>query len=200
MTVARSLWMVVAVCSMAATASAQDDPGEHQHHEAASSPWTWATDANLFAGYNYQERHFADVSAWESQNWFMGSGSRPIRRGRLTFASMISFEPFTLNAHGSPELFQTGESYQRQPLLNYQHPHDLLMELGATYARPAGRLQSYIGADLVGSPTLGPVPFMHRESARSNPQVPLTHHDLDSTHITPGVLRAGVTAGPLTFE
>ena len=41
---------------------------------------------------------------------------------------------------------------------------------------------------------------MHRESARSNPQVPLTHHDLDSTHITPGVLRAGVTAGPLTFE
>ena len=75
------------------------------------------------------------------------------------------------------------------------------MGLGATYRieRPARRHTSF-GADLVGSPTLGPTAFMHRESARDNPQVPLTHHDLDSTHITPGVLRAGVEAGPLTFE
>jgi hypothetical protein len=178
----------------------QDAPPEHQHHAGADSAWTWTTDANVFAGYNYQERHFADVSAWESQNWFMGAGSRLIRRGRLTFASMVSFEPFTLNAHGSPELFQTGESYQRQPLLNYQHPHDLLMELGTTYAHPVGRLQSYVGADLVGSPTLGPVPFMHRESARSDPQVPLTHHVLDSTHTSTGVIRGGLSAGRLTVE
>ena len=41
---------------------------------------------------------------------------------------------------------------------------------------------------------------MHRESARDNPQVPLTHHDMDSTHITEGVLRAGVETGPMTFE
>ena len=41
---------------------------------------------------------------------------------------------------------------------------------------------------------------MHRESARDNPQVPLTHHDLDSTHISEGVLRAGVETGPMTFE
>src|SRR6185369_7683633 len=125
MRAARSLWIAIALCAMAVTASAQDDPArhddpaehghqddppehqhqddraEHQHHEAAaSSTWTWATDANVFAGYNYQERHFADVSAWESQNWLMGSGSRPIRSGRLTVASMISLEPFTLNAHG----------------------------------------------------------------------------------------------------
>src|SRR5215831_9708077 len=109
MRAARSLLMAFAVSAMSVTAWAQDtpvpddpaahqhqdDPPEHQHHAAASSTWTWATDANVFAGYNYQERHFADVSAWESQNWFMGSGSRPIRRGRVTFASMISFEPFT---------------------------------------------------------------------------------------------------------
>jgi hypothetical protein len=41
---------------------------------------------------------------------------------------------------------------------------------------------------------------MHRASAKSNPQVPLIHHYLDSTHITPGVLRAGVRSGSLTFE
>src|SRR6476661_9994467 len=87
----------------------QDDPAEHQHHPGSAS-WTWATDANVFAGYNYQERHFADFSAWESQNWFMGSGSRAIGRGRVTIGSMLSLEPFTLHDHGSPQLFQTGES------------------------------------------------------------------------------------------
>ncbi len=58
----------------------------------------------------------------------------------------------------------------------------------------------FVGADIVGSPTLGPTPFMHRESGRNNPQVPLTHHQLDSTHSTPGVVRAGATFGPLTLE
>jgi len=61
-------------------------------------------------------------------------------------------------------------------------------------------LRGLLGADLVGSPTLGPVAFMHRDSARDNPQVPLTHHFLDSTHITTGVLRGGVDTGDLTFE
>src|SRR5215472_16029868 len=116
MTVTRSILMTMTFCAVAAALWAQDDPANHQHHhETASSTWTWTADANVFAGYNYQERHFADFSAWESQNWFMGGGSRPIRAGRLTIASMVSLEPFTLNAHGSPQLFQTGESYQRTP-------------------------------------------------------------------------------------
>src|SRR5215831_18808877 len=169
MTITRSIVMTMTFCAVAAAAWAQDDPSDHQHHHPVSSSWTWTTDANVFAGYNYQERHFADFSAWESQNWFMGSGAHGIGRGRLTVASMLSLEPFTMHAHGSPQLFQTGESYQRMPLLNYQHPHDLVMELGATYERPIERIRTYLGADLVGSPTLGPIPFMHRESARSNP-------------------------------
>ena len=186
--------------------------------------WTWATDANVFAGYNYQQRLFADFAAIESQNWFMLSGSRRAGRGRLTVTGMLSLEPLTIGRlvyagdggmdrvyafsttgervpfGGSPQLFQTGESYQQVPFTNVQHPHDLVMGLGATY-RVEGPGAAYtFGADLVGSPTLGPTPFMHRESARDNPQVPLTHHDLDSTHITPGVLRAGVETGPMTFE
>ena len=186
--------------------------------------WIWATDANVFAGYNYQQRLFADFAAIESQNWFMLSGSRRAGRGRLTVTGMLSLEPLTIGRlvyagdggmdrvyafsttgervpfGGSPQLFQTGESYQQVPFTNVQHPHDLVMGLGATY-RVEGPGAAYtFGADLVGSPTLGPTPFMHRESARDNPQVPLTHHDLDSTHITPGVLRTGVETGPMTFE
>lgn len=41
---------------------------------------------------------------------------------------------------------------------------------------------------------------MHRESARNNPQVPLSRHSMDSTHISAGVLRAGVSQGGVTVE
>lgn len=33
---------------------------------------------------------------------------------------------------GSPQTFQTGESYLGAPLINYQHPHEFVMGLGAT--------------------------------------------------------------------
>lgn len=176
------------------------DAAEHHHVSSPAPSWTWSTDANVVFGYNHQQRKFLDATAWESQNWFMGQARRALGRGQLTIDAMFSLEPFTLGAKGSPELFQTGESYNRQPLVNYQHPHDLLMGLGATYRIRAGVVGVTLGADLVGSPTLGPTAFMHRESARDNPQVPITHHFLDSTHITPGVLRAGVDAGGLSLE
>jgi hypothetical protein len=84
--------------------------------------------------------------------------------------------------------------------VNYQHPHDLIMELGATYRIERPRLAYMFTADLVGSPALGPPVFVHRASARDNPQVPLNHHSLDSTHISAGVLTAGVAVGQFTFE
>ena len=204
----------------------EQHPPEHVH-TAAPEPgqgWTWTTDANVLVGYNYQQRLFADFAAIESQNWAMAAGSRTAGRGRLTVMGMLSLEPLTIGRlvyagdgamarvygssptgqrvsfGGSPQIFQTGESWQEVPLVNVQHPHDLIMGLGATYRVEGPKVSYVFGADLVGSPTLGPTPFMHRESARDNPQVPLTHHDLDSTHITPGVLRAGVETGPMTFE
>jgi hypothetical protein len=231
----RSIQFLVALASgglLTATLAAQnrpqtaDQPPEHQHMSMPmpDEGWSWATDASVFVGYNYQQRRFADFAAVESQNWFMLDGSRKAGAGRVTVTGMISLEPFTIGRlvyagdsgmarvyassptgarvpfGGSPQLFQTGESYQGVPYVNVQHPHDLVMELGVTYRIARPNVTYVLGADLVGSPTLGPTPFMHRESARDNPQVPLTHHDLDSTHITPGVLRAGIDAGPMTFE
>ena len=217
---------------LTAAIAAQDQPPaadqtpEHRHvaMPAPEGRWIFATDANVFVGYDYQQRLFADFAAFESQNWFMLAGNRRIGPGRLTVTGMLSLEPLTIGRlvfagdggmdrvyassptgarvpfGGSPQLFQTGESYQGAPFVNVQHPHDLVMGLGATYRIVRPSVAYVFGADLVGSPTLGPAPFMHRESARDNPQVPLTHHDLDSTHITPGVLRGGVETGPLTFE
>jgi hypothetical protein len=208
---------------------APDQPPEHHHPAAvpdaqANTSWTWASDANVFVGYNYQERTFADFAAIESQNWFMLSGSRKAGPGHLTLTGMLSLEPLTIGRlvyagdggmervygfsptgaqvpfGGSPQLFQTGESYQGSPLVNVQHPHDLIMGLGATYRIERQDITYTVAADLVGPATLGPTPFMHRESARDNPQVPLTHHDMDSTHVSEGVLRAGIATGPMTFE
>jgi hypothetical protein len=192
----------VLVAGMRSSAQEPSSPVEPHHHAdtAPANTWAWTTDGNVFFGYNYQQRKFADFSAWESQNWGMLSGSRVLGPGKLTVQTMTSLEAFTLQAIGSPQLFQTGESYQQVPLVNYQHPHDLLMALGAAYRVERTRVTYLFAGALVGAPALGPTAFMHRESARDNPQAPLSHHSLDSTHITPGVITAGVATGPLTFE
>ena len=182
-------------------ARAQDAqmPG-HQQMEAPAPGWTWTSDASVIVGYNYQHRKFTDFPAWESQNWFMLAGRRPLGPGTLSVTGMMSLEPFTMKALGSPQVFQTGEAYKGAPLIDYQHPHDLLMGLGAAYRVERGRVAYLLGASLVGSPALGPTPFMHRESGRDNPQAPLIHHYTDSTHITPGVLTAGLEASGVTVE
>jgi hypothetical protein len=90
-------------------------------------------------------------------------------------------------------LLQTGESYQGAPLHDRQHPHDLFMELAARYRQP---LNDSIGFELyaapVGEPAIGPSAFPHRFTAMADPLAPLGHHWFDSTHITFGVLTAGV--------
>ena len=188
--------------SGSAAAQEPDPPPEHQHHVEApvERPWSWTTDGSLFYGYNYQQRKYADFSAWESQNWGMVDGVRRFGASTLTLQGMVSLEPFTIHAGGSPQLFQSGESYQQVPLVNYQHPHDLLMGLGATYRLERRPITWIFTAALVGSPALGPTAFMHRESARDNPQVPLSHHSVDSTHITPGVVTVGAAVGAFTIE
>ncbi|HKY20186.1 MAG TPA: hypothetical protein VJM31_03110 [Vicinamibacterales bacterium] len=155
--------------------------------------WQWSLTGNIFAGLNYQHRRFDDVRTVESQNWFMGTGERPVGRGRLTVRTMLSLEPFTLKKLGSPQAFQTGETFNNARLIDYQHPHDLFSTLSASYARPVGSWTLTTSAAAVGAPALGPPSFMHRPSATENPQSPLAHHHLDSVHITPGVLSVGVS-------
>src|SRR5262245_58262900 len=137
------------VCLAPGTAGAQEPHVHPASPPQASAPnaWQWSGDGNAFFGYNYQQRQFADFSAWESQNWLMGTGTRAIGGGHLVLEGMLSLEPFTMKAAGSPQLFQTGESYQNVPLVNQQHPHDLFMEFGATYRVKRARSSYYFGAD-----------------------------------------------------
>ncbi|HEX4348122.1 MAG TPA: hypothetical protein VHZ73_11145 [Vicinamibacterales bacterium] len=167
---------------------------------AQEAQWMLMTDARVFAGFNDQQRKFTDITAWESQNWFMLDGMRHTERTRLHLKGMFSLEPFTMKHLGSPQVFQTGESYHGAPLIDYQHPHDLFMGLGASYEISRGPMGYTLEVDAVGSPALGPTAFMHRASARDNPQAPLSHHALDSTHVTPGVVRAEVSRGAIALD
>jgi len=177
---------------------------QHDHEQPAPSRvpsgWQWTTDGALFFGFNDQERKFRDFTAWESQNWVMGGGRRTVGRGTLQLGTMLSFEPFTIADLGSPQVFQTGETFARAPLIDYQHPHDLIMELSGSYTHPWSRGAWVVAIGVVGPPAFGPPPFMHRASATDNPEAPLSHHYLDSTHITPGVITLGGTMGSMTLE
>jgi hypothetical protein len=70
------------------------------------------------------------------------------------------------------------------------------MELAVDYSRPLTtnwRWQLYAG--LAGEPALGPVGYPHRASANINPIAPITHHWLEATSVTFGVVTMGVHNG-----
>jgi mono/diheme cytochrome c family protein len=162
--------------------------------------WIIMAHGDLKAGFNHQGGP-RGVNKAESQNWFMLMAEHDAGPGRLMLRGMLSAEPWTAPPRGFPELFQTGETFEGRPIIDAQHPHDLFMELAAAYNIKLSEnvsLNFYGGP--VAEPALGPVAFMHRPSAAENPAAPLGHHWQDSTHITHGVITAGVTAWRLRFE
>ena len=122
-------------------------------------------------------------------------------KGALEFDTMLSLEPATVSDRRYPELFQSGETAFGRPIIDGQHPHELIMALGVHYARPLNDnviLQLYFAP--VGDPALGPVAFPHRASAAELPQAPLGHHWEDSTHIANEVVTAGIQYRWLRLE
>lgn len=136
-----------------------------------------------------------------STNWFMLMAMHRLGPGLLHLHGMGSAEPLTVGGRGYPLLLQSGESYRGVPLRDRQHPHDLFMELSAMYEVPLNRgLGLSFYAAPVGEPGIGPVAYMHRPSAQSDPFAPLGHHWQDATHITYGVLTAGVFTRTVRVE
>jgi hypothetical protein len=114
---------------------------------------------------------------------------------------MLSLEPATIGKEGYPLLLQTGETADgRTPLIDRQHPHDLLMELAGSYSLSSRNRSLFLYGGLPGEPALGPPAFMHRSSGINIPVAPITHHWLDSTHITYGVLTAGAVVDRVKVE
>ena len=75
------------------------------------------------------------------------------------------------------------------------------MELSALYERAISRrVGVMVYAAPVGEPGIGPVAYMHRPSALNDPFAPLAHHWTDATHITYGVLTAGLFTRHVKLE
>jgi hypothetical protein len=136
-----------------------------------------------------------------SESMLMLAGRRDLGGGALTLRGMVSAEP-TNGAAGYPLLFQTGETADgREPLVDRQHPHNLFMELAAAYSHTlVGVASWFVYAAPVGEPALGPPAFLHRRASELDPEAPLSHHHLDATHLSFGVLTGGVVAGPWKVE
>jgi hypothetical protein len=127
-----------------------------------------------------------------SESMLMAVAQHPLGDGTLGLRGMLSLDP-AMGPSGYPLLFQTGETANGvTPLIDRQHPHNLFMELATTYSHPVGDDSSvfaYFG--LPGEPALGPTVYMHRFSGMDDPEAPITHHWLDSTHVTFGVATLG---------
>jgi hypothetical protein len=158
----------------------------------AAGAWQLMFHENLFVQFLHESGARGDDQTG-SVNWVMGMAQRRAGRGTLGLRTMFSAEPWTVGGCGYPDLLASGERCNGEPIHDRQHPHDLFMELTASYDAPlkgGTRWQIYGGP--VGEPALGPVAFPHRISAMSMPVAPITHHWMDSTHVTFGVVTGGV--------
>lgn len=135
-----------------------------------------------------------------STNWGMLGAQHPLAGGTVLLRTMLSLEPATITGRRYPELFQFGETAYGQPIVDGQHPHNLVMETGVQYAHPAGNALLNLYYAPVGDPALGPTAYPHRASAAELPQATLAHHYEDSTHIADNVLTAEAAWRKVHFE
>ena len=170
-----------------------------------SRHWMYMVHGNAFLRYNKQDLFDAGSrggSQFDAPNMVMFMGQRNVgQHGLFHFSTMYSLDALTVGEDGYPLLFQTGETYQGEPLVDRQHPHDLFSELSISYAHafnPKTDLILYFGYP--GEPALGPSAFVHRPSAYANPDAPLTHHWVDATHITFGVATVGLRVNKVKLE
>ena len=159
--------------------------------------WMFMLHWNLFLRYNNQD--FTNEGSrgddkFDAPDWLMFMGQRKVGdKGLFHFNTMFSLDAITMGKSGYPLLFQSGETYKGQPLVDRQHPHDLFSELSISYAYAfTNQIDAFAYIAYPGEPALGPVAFMHRPSALYNPDAPLSHHWVDATHITFGVATLGV--------
>jgi hypothetical protein len=179
----------------------QPDSALHQGIHEAHGDWMTTTHgfANLI--YDHQGGPRGDSKTFAT-SMLMLMGRRSMGSGdTLGLRGMISADPL-FGKGGYPLLLQTGESGDgRAPLIDRQHPHDLFMELAATYSHALSGNSSVFGYfGLPGEPALGPPAFMHRFSGEDNPEAPIAHHWLDSTHIAFGVATLGYVYGRVKLE
>ncbi|MGA7928342.1 MAG: hypothetical protein WCA20_20410 [Candidatus Sulfotelmatobacter sp.] len=178
------------------------EPASVPEHEWMLMRGGWELMAHgvIFTDYNQQGGPRGEGKA-ESVNWGMLMEQHRLGRGTILLRQMFSAESLTSPHPGFPELFQTGETYHGESLVDHQHPHNVFAELSALYTLP---LSEKVSWELYGGPAaepaLGPVTYIHRTSAAELPLAPLSHHLQDSTHTSFGVVTTGFVIDRVKLE
>jgi hypothetical protein len=170
----------------------QPDLSSHDGLHLMADDWMFMLHATIWGIYDTQSGPRGDEKFFPA-GMVMGMARRDLGESdALQFRAMLSPDPL-MGRRGYPLLLASGETADgATALIDRQHPHDLFMELSGTYSHKfSGDASAFLYAGYPGEPALGPPAFMHRPSAMDDPQAPITHHWLDSTHITFGVVTAG---------
>ena len=179
----------------------QPDAASHGGlHYALGGDWSAMVHATLDGVYSWQDGPRGDEKFFGA-GMLMGSLRGPAGPGTLQLRGMVSPDPL-MGKSGYPLLLAAGETADGvETLVDRQHPHDFFMELSASYSLAfSGTDSVFVYGGLPGEPAFGPPAFMHRPAAMASPEAPITHHWLDSTHITFGVLTAGWVHDNLKLE
>ena len=137
-----------------------------------------------------------------AEGMFMVMASRALNDSTdLDLQLMLSPDAF-MGKGGYPLLLQTGETADGvHHLTDAQHPHDLFMGMTAKIThRFDADTKGFVLVGWPGEYGFGPTAFMHRASGENFPTAPISHHWLDSGHISMGAVTAGLAKGPLQIE
>ncbi|HUE78946.1 MAG TPA: hypothetical protein VMN38_04885 [Sphingomicrobium sp.] len=178
----------------------QPDASEHMGFMATSGAWNLMAHGVLNLVYDHQSGRRGDDKAFAS-GMLMGMAQRPLGNGTFQLKAMLSPDPL-MGKRGYPLLLASGETADGvDHLIDRQHPHDFFMELSGSVSQNLGPKSSlFLYAGLPGEPAFGPPAFMHREAILDSPEAPITHHWLDSTHISFGVLTGGLVLDRIKLE
>lgn len=189
-----------AITREASGTSWQPDISDHRGVHVMAGDWMLMGHALLNLVFDRQEGPRGGDKAFVL-GMVMGSARRPLGSGTLQLRAMLSPEPL-MGPRGYPLLLASGETADGlTTLVDRQHPHDLFMELSASYSvRLAYATSAFVYAGLPGEPAFGPPAFMHRLSIMDSPEAPISHHWLDSTHIAFGVATVGLVHGNMKVE
>lgn len=178
----------------------QPDESQHMGLMTTSGEWMLMTHGVIDLVEDYQSGPRGDDKTFIS-GMLMGMAQHPLGDGKLQLKAMLSPDPL-MGKRGYPLLLASGETANGvDRLIDRQHPHDLFMELSASVSQNIGPGSSvFLYGGLPGEPAFGPPAFMHRESIMDSPEAPISHHWLDSTHVSFGVVTAGIVVDRVKLE
>lgn len=117
-------------------------------------------------------------------SWMLMYDQALTPRNHLSISLMASPEQLTVGDKGTPQLLQTEN-------IDNMHAHDTIMALefrDVISIGSGGDQQLTLLFAPRGAAAIGPVPFMHRQSAEGNPDAPLGHGLQDGFHDASTVL------------